>query len=32
MKNEILNKLERLQGYVKILNSYKNMIQHSRYK
>jgi uncharacterized protein YutE (UPF0331/DUF86 family) len=23
MKNEILNKLERLEGYVKILNSYK---------
>ena len=23
MKNEILNKLERLQEYVKILNSYK---------
>ena len=24
MKNEILNKLERLREYVKILNSYKN--------
>ena len=23
MKNEVLNKLERLQGYVKILDSYK---------
>jgi hypothetical protein len=26
MKNEVLNKLERLQGYVKILDSYKNTV------